>query len=52
METKRRTRKEERELLELRTPQPQRAPTADEIRRQLGWDLIPANRRPDRRSEE
>lgn len=27
-------------------------PTPEEIRRQLGWDLIPANRRPDQASDD
>ncbi len=46
MDERRMTAREKRELLELRTPQPQQPPTEEEIRRQLGWDLIPANRQP------
>ena len=52
MDRRPRTKKEERELWDMRTPQPQPAPTSEEIRRQLGWDLIPANRRPDSSSTE
>lgn len=38
-----------REYLERRTHAPQDPPpSAEEIRRILGWHLIPANRQPDR----
>lgn len=37
-----------REWMERRTWSPDPPPTPDEIRRELGWDLIPENRRPDR----
>ena len=38
-----------REYLERRTHAPlEPPPTPDEIRRQLGWHLVPANRQPDR----
>jgi hypothetical protein len=47
MDTARRTRQQERELLELRTPAPQQPPTREEIRRQMGWDLIPPGCCPD-----
>jgi len=37
-----------REYMERRTHAPlDPPPTPDEIRRQLGWHLVPANRRPD-----
>jgi hypothetical protein len=37
-----------REYLERRTYQVEPPPTPDEIRRQLGWDLVPSNKpRPD-----
>ena len=52
MDRKPRTKREERELLDRRTPQPQPADTSEEIRRQMGWDLIPANRRPDSSNNE
>lgn len=38
-----------REYMERRTHAPvDPPPTPDEIRRQLGWDLVPASRQPDR----
>lgn len=36
-----------REYMERRTWSPEPPPTPEEIRRALGWDLIPENRRPD-----
>lgn len=37
-----------REYMGRRIWSPDPPPTPDEIRRELGWDLIPENRRPDR----
>lgn len=38
-----------REYMERRTHAPlEPPPSAEEIRRQLGWFLLPANHRPDR----
>jgi len=38
-----------REYMERRTHAPlEPPPTPDEIRRQLGWDLVSASRQPDR----
>jgi len=40
-----------REYLEQRTYSEDPPPTPEEIRRELGWWLIPENRRPDRDGE-
>jgi hypothetical protein len=40
-----------REWLERRTHAQVIPPTAEEVRQQLGWYLIPENRRPDWREE-
>lgn len=37
-----------RDYMDARTRSDDPPPTSDEIRRQLGWNLIPANRLPDR----
>lgn len=36
-----------REYMERRTHSVEPPPSKEEIRRQIGWDLIPENRRPD-----
>lgn len=36
-----------RQYMERRTLAPEPPPTPEEIRQQLGWYLIPENRRPD-----
>ena len=41
-----------REYMERRTLTDDPPPSAEEIRRMLGWDLIPANRRPDRADDD
>ncbi|MBY0238472.1 MAG: hypothetical protein K2X55_04075 [Burkholderiaceae bacterium] len=47
-ETTRPTKQQVRDYLERRTHAPlEPPPDADEIRRQLGWWLIPENKRPD-----
>lgn len=45
---KRPTKQQVREWMESRTHQPEPPPTPEEIRRQLGWELFPELRRPDR----
>jgi hypothetical protein len=35
-----------RDFMDARTRSVEPPPTPDEIRRQLGWDLLPQNRRP------
>jgi hypothetical protein len=46
--TTRPTKETVREYMERRTHAPlDPPPTPEEIRRQLGWHLIPANRQPD-----
>lgn len=37
-----------RDYLDARTRSTEPPPTPAEVRTQLGWDLIPANRQPDR----
>lgn len=37
-----------RDFMDARTRSTEPPPTPEEIRRQMGWHLIPANRRPDR----
>jgi hypothetical protein len=36
-----------RDYLDSRTRSTEPPPTPDEVRRQLGWDLLPHNRQPD-----
>ena len=48
-DTTRPTKETVREYFERRTHAPlEPPPTGDEIRRQLGWYLLPQNRQPDR----
>lgn len=46
-EYRRPTKQQVREYMERRTLREDPPPSADEIRRQLGWGLIPTNRQPD-----
>lgn len=46
------TKESVREYMERRTWSPEPPPTPDEIRQELGWDLIPENKRPDRPEDE
>lgn len=50
--TNRTTMRQAREKQEQQTHQEEPAPSVEEIRRQLGWDLIPANRQPCRSEQD
>lgn len=41
-----------RDYMDRRTHSEDPPPTRDEIRKQLGWDLIPENKRPDQADKE
>lgn len=40
-----------RDFMDARTRSTEPPPTPAEVRRELGWDLIPTNRQPDRADE-
>ena len=40
-----------RDYMDRRTHSTEPPPSRDEIRRQMGWDLVPENKRPDRSDE-
>lgn len=50
--TTRPTREAVRDWLDERTRADDAPPSPEEIRRQLGWDLIPENKRPDQVEKE